>query len=180
MFQCALKVEKEVYRIDKRFSNHSQWFLATDNNIVKKYAIKNFPFRTIITTNFTPFHLDVRNYSLSWCNNTIHEDGIARCNYTTIANCESSECLSKFYVNRTFDSNWTTPFNLSSKFAQGILGMLVDSFLLSQCDYLILCDSSFSSTAVGLSMRTMNTYTLGDQGCVIRRTGKKQKLRYYG
>ena len=178
LFQCAVKVEIDVFRKNDRLLNQSQWFLATDNDRVKNFAKARFPTRTIITTNFTPFHLDVRNYSLSWCNETILVGGVIKCNYTT--ECDTDDCISRFYVNRTLDADFNTPFNMSSRFARGILGVLVDHFLLSECDYLVLCDSSFSSTAVGLSMRTVDTYSLGDQGCVISKTGRKTKLRYFG
>ena len=46
---------------------------------------------------------------------------------------------------------------------EGMLGVLHDHYMLAESDFLVLSDSSFSRTAVGLGMRTSDTYTLGDE-----------------
>ena len=45
---------------------------------------------------------------------------------------------------------------------EGMLGVLHDHFMLGECDFLVLTsESSFSWTAVGVGMRSRNTYTFG-------------------
>ena len=46
---------------------------------------------------------------------------------------------------------------------EGMLGVLHDHFMLGECDFLVLTsESSFGRTAVGVGMRSRNTYTFGE------------------
>ena len=45
---------------------------------------------------------------------------------------------------------------------EGMMGVLHDHFMLAECDFLVLSDSSFSRTAVGVGMRSSQTYTYGE------------------
>jgi len=44
---------------------------------------------------------------------------------------------------------------------ESMMGVLHDHFMLAECDFLVLSESSFSRTAVGLGMRSSKTYTFG-------------------
>ena len=57
---------------------------------------------------------------------------------------------------------------------EGMLGVLHDHYMLAESDYLILSESSFSNTAVGLGMHTSKTYTLGDK-CDLNEDGPELK-----
>ena len=50
---------------------------------------------------------------------------------------------------------------------EGMLGVLHDHFMLAECDFLVLSESSFGRTAVGLGMRSSKTYTFGES-CVLK------------
>ena len=50
---------------------------------------------------------------------------------------------------------------------EGMLGVLHDHFMLAECDFLVLSESSFGRTAVGLGMRSDETYTFGEN-CVLK------------
>ena len=45
---------------------------------------------------------------------------------------------------------------------EGMVGALLDNFLLAECDFLVLSRSSFSKTALGLSLHTESAYTYGE------------------
>jgi len=45
---------------------------------------------------------------------------------------------------------------------EGMMGVLHDHFMLAECDFLVLSQSTFSHTAVGVGMRSSKTYTFGD------------------
>ena len=45
---------------------------------------------------------------------------------------------------------------------EGMMGALHDHFMLAECDFLVLSESSFSRTAVGVGMRSSKTYTFGE------------------
>ena len=45
---------------------------------------------------------------------------------------------------------------------EGMMGVLHDHFMLAECDFLVLSESSFSRTAVGVGMRSSKTYTFGE------------------
>lgn len=78
-----------------------KWFLATDDNAVKQYALKNYPLNAA-TLNITPQHLN---------------------SLTKTTNSEKIE---------------------------GMFGVVMDHFLLSECDFLILSKSTFGKTAAAL------------------------------
>lgn len=46
---------------------------------------------------------------------------------------------------------------------EGMMAVLHDHFILAESDFLVLSESSFSKTAVGLSMRRRDSYTFGDR-----------------
>lgn len=46
---------------------------------------------------------------------------------------------------------------------EGMLGVLHDHFILAESDFLVLSDSSFSKTALGLGMHGLDNYTFGDE-----------------
>ncbi|XP_031567203.1 uncharacterized protein LOC116302126 [Actinia tenebrosa] len=51
--------------------------------------------------------------------------------------------------------------NLPSK--EGMVGVLLDHFLLSECDFLVLSRSTFGMTAAGLTFHPKESYTLKDK-----------------
>ena len=178
-FECARKVENEVFT---NGTTKVGWFVSTDNTEVRKFARESFP-RKVITSNLTIQHLDIL-FNTSILNFT------AECNYTDSSNttlvCYNVEIfnVTAYCLNRTNnllgDENNST-MNETGLFTEGIIAMLVDHFLLAESDFLILCDSSFGSTAVGLSMRNTDSYTLADRGCVdVASAQKKTRLRYFG
>lgn len=50
---------------------------------------------------------------------------------------------------------------------KGMMGVLHDHFMLAECDFLVLSESSFSRTAVGIGMRSSKTYTFGEN-CTLK------------
>lgn len=85
-----------------------KWFLATDDNAVKQYALKNYPLNAA-TLNITPQHLN---------------------SLTKTTNSEKIE---------------------------GMFGVVMDHFLLSECDFLILSKSTFGKTAAALFFHSEGT-----------------------
>ena len=177
-FECAKKVENKIFPNTKEV----RWFVSTDNMIVRNLVQESYP-RKILTSNLTILHLDIL-YNTSILNFT------AECNYTDGSNttlvCYNVEIfnVTAYCLNRTNnfleDENNST-LNETGLFTDGIIAMLVDHFLLAESDFLILCDSSFGSTAVGLSMRDTESYTLADRGCAdLSSAQKNMKLRYFG
>jgi len=45
---------------------------------------------------------------------------------------------------------------------ESMMGVLHDHFMLAECDFFVLSESSFSRTAVGVGMRSSRTYTFGE------------------
>ena len=90
-----------------------KWFLATDDTVVKRYALKNYPVNAV-TQNITPRHIN----SLS---------------------------------RRTNSEN-----------IEGMFGVVIDHFLLSECDFLILSRSTFGKTAAALFFHSEGTSIYGD------------------
>lgn len=181
-FECARKVEHEIFGARKNDSSNVRYFVSTDNMDVRQSVQENFP-RKVITSNLTILHLDILF-------NTTIFNFTAECNYTDTSNttlvCYNVEIfnLTAFCLNRTnalLEDGYNTTRNETSMFTDGIIAMLVDHFLLAESDFLILCDSSFGSTAVGLGMRKTDSYTLADRGCVNLTSAQKNKrLRYFG
>ena len=182
-FECARKVEHEIFGARKNDSSNVRYFVSTDNMEVRQSVQERFP-RKVITSNLTILHLDILF-------NTTIFNFTAECNYTDSSNttlvCYNVEIfnLTAFCLNRTNapleDGYNTTTTNETGMFTDGIIAMLVDHFLLAESDFLILCDSSFGSTAVGLGMRKTDTYTLADRGCVnLTLAQKNKRLRYFG
>ena len=178
-FECARKVEREIFT---NATSKVRWFVSTDHTEVRTFVRESFP-RKVITSNLTIQHLDIL-FNTSVLNFT------AECNYTDSTNttlvCYNVEIfnITAYCLNRTNnfleDENNST-MNETGLFTEGIIAMLVDHFLLAESDFLILCDSSFGSTAVGLSMRDSDSYTLADRGCVdVASAQKKTRLRYFG
>jgi len=161
-----------------------QWYLASDHEAVKSYAKTIYP-EKVITTNMTIQHLDIL-YNTTVFNDTLE------CNYTTGIN-GSAWCYKIEPFNRTAycaklanltSTNYTdtnnTDINITRSFTEGIIAMLVDHIILSECDFLILCDSSFSSTAVGLGMTGADRFVMGDRNCVDYKTAQKHKtMRFF-
>ena len=56
---------------------------------------------------------------------------------------------------------------------EGMMGVLHDHFMLAECDFLVLSESSFSRTAVGVGMHSDETYTFGEN-CSL-----KSKKHFY-
>lgn len=46
---------------------------------------------------------------------------------------------------------------------EGMQGVLLDHFLLSECDFLVLSDSSFSKTALGMNFHSLEHSTFGEK-----------------
>lgn len=46
---------------------------------------------------------------------------------------------------------------------EGMTGVLLDHTLLSECDFLVLSDSSFSKTALGMNFHSLEHSTFGDK-----------------
>ncbi|XP_032238546.1 uncharacterized protein LOC116618667 [Nematostella vectensis] len=170
-FECAKKAEKTFF---KNANGRIRWFLATDHVKVKRFAKKHYPDK-IITTNLTIQHLDIL-YNSSGLNYTIE------CNYTTGLN-GSAYCYQLTPFNKTAycaNRENNTALNNTVSVTEGIIAMLVDHFLLAQCDFLILSDSSFGSSAVGLSMRTTGEFVFGDVACSdLNKISKPRKLTFF-
>ena len=179
-FQCAQKVENNVFANGTGEASNIRWFVSTDNTYVRKFVRESYP-RKVITSNLTIQHLDILH-------NTSILNFTAECNYTDASNttlvCYNVEMfnLTAYCANRTLlEAENNSTMNETGLFTEGIIAMLVDHFLLAESDFLILCDSSFGSTAVGLSMRNTDSYTLADRGCVdLASVQKNTRLRYFG
>ena len=182
-FDCAQKVESKIFRNETEETSKIRWFVSTDNSYVRKYAQESYP-RKVITSNLTIQHLDILH-------NTSILNFTAECNYTDGSNttmvCYNLDLfnLTAYCENRTnnlLEAENNSTVNETGLYTEGIIAMLVDHFLLAESGFLILCDSSFGSTAVGLSMRDMDSYTLADRGCVDLAAAqrKKTRLRYFG
>ena len=46
---------------------------------------------------------------------------------------------------------------------KGMIGVLHDHFMLAECDFLVLSDSSFSKTAIGVGIHNRKSYTFGEK-----------------
>ena len=46
---------------------------------------------------------------------------------------------------------------------EGMMGVLHDHLMLAECDFLVLSDSSFSKTAIGVGIHNGKTYTFGEK-----------------
>lgn len=181
-FDCATKVERRLFgnMTDKR--SKVRWFVSTDNTYVRDFVQESYP-RKVVASNLTIQHLDILF-------NTTIFNFTAECNYTDASNttlvCYNVEMfnLTEYCANRTnntLDAENNSTINGTGPFTEGIIAMLVDHFLLAESDFLILCDSSFGSTAVGLSMRNTDSYILADRGCVdLASAQKNTRLRYFG
>ena len=171
-FDCARKVERTKVR----------WFVSTDNIKVRDFVQESYP-RKVVASNLAIQHLDIL-FTTTIFNFT------AECNYTDASNttlvCYNVEIfnLTEYCANRTnytLEADNNSTINGTGPFPEGIIAMLVDHFLLAGSDFLILCDSSFGSTAVGLSMRNTDSYILADRGCVdVKSAQKIRRLRYFG
>ena len=180
--ECARKVEKKLLVNGTENTSNIRWFVSTDNTFVRKFVQESYP-QKVITSNLTIQHLDIL-FNTSVLNFT------AECNYTDDSNttlvCYNVEMfnLTAYCINRTnnlLEAENNSSMNETGLFTEGIIAMLVDHFLLAESDFLILCDSSFGSTAVGLSMRNTDSYTLADRGCVdLASAQKNTRLRYFG
>jgi len=181
-FDCAAKVERKLFgnRTDQR--TKVRWFVSTDNSEVRDFVQESYP-RKVVASNLTIQHLDILF-------NTTIFNFTAECNYTDASNttlvCYNVEVfnLTEYCANRTnntLEAENNSTINGTGPFTDGIIAMLVDHFLLAESDFLILCDSSFGSTAVGLSMRDTDSYILADRGCVDLASAQKiTRLRYFG
>ena len=111
-FSCAQAIGESLARQKPDTTRkHVKWFLATDDNKVKQYALENYPLNAV-TLKITPQH---------------------------IKNLKTKDSESK----------------------EGTLGVVMDHFLLSECDFLILSPSTFGKTAAGLSFHSKGTITYG-------------------
>ena len=109
-FTCALQMQRAISEADPNIAESDiKWFLATDNNDVKKYALENYPHK-------------VRTL-------TIKLEHIA----------------------------------LKKPSEEGLIGVLLDNFLLSESDFLIMSESSFSKTALGLNFLSLEHSTYGEK-----------------
>lgn len=178
-FECAKKVENKIF---PNTSREVRWFVSTDNMNVRNLVQETYP-RKVLTSNLTILHLDIL-FNTSILNFT------AECNYTDGSNttlvCYNVEIfnVTAYCLNRTnnlLEDEKNSTLNETGLFTDGIIAMLVDHFLLAESDFLVLCDSSFGSTAVGLSMRNTDSYTLADRGCAdLSSAQRNKKLRYFG
>ena len=183
-FECATKVENELFLNETDGREKVRWFLSTDNEQVRTLVQEIYPHK-VVATNLTILHLDILF-------NTTIFNFTAQCNYTDETNttlvCYNVEILNvtAYCLNRT-KYNFTQEIENNSTIygtgmaTEGIIAMLVDHFLLAESDFLVLCDSSFGSTAVGLGMRNTDSYILADRGCVDFATAQKDtRLRFFG
>lgn len=53
--------------------------------------------------------------------------------------------------------------NVREPSVEGLQGVLLDHFLLSESDYFVLSDSSFSKTALGMNFHSLEHSTFGDK-----------------
>ena len=182
-FDCARKVERKLFGNEtNQRTNWVRWFVSTDNIEVRDFVQESYPGK-VVTSNLTIQHLDILF-------NTTIFNFTAECNYTDVSNttlvCYNVDIfnLTEYCANRTnytLEAGDNSTINGTRPFTEGIIAMLVDHFLLAESDFLILCDSSFGSTAVGLSMRNTDSYILADRGCVdVKSAQKVTRLRYFG
>lgn len=181
-FDCATKVESRLFGNKTTERSKVRWFVSTDNIQVRDFVQESYP-RKVVASNLTIQHLDILF-------NTTIFNFTAECNYTDATNttlvCYNVEIfnITEYCANRTnntLDTENNSTMNGTGPFTEGIIAMLVDHFLLAESDFLILCDSSFGSTAVGLSMRSTDSYILADRGCVdLASAQKNSRLRYFG
>ena len=181
-FDCATKVERKLFGNETDQRTKVRWFVSTDNSEVRDFVQESYP-RKVVASNLTIQHLDILF-------NTTIFNFTAECNYTDVSNttlvCYNVEVfnLTEYCANRTnntLEADNNSTINGTGPFTEGIIAMLVDHFLLAESDFLILCDSSFGSTAVGLSMRNTDSYILADRGCVDLASAQKiMRLRYFG
>ena len=183
-FDCATKVESELFTNETDEQSNVRWFLSTDNEQVRNLVQEVYP-RKVVATNLTILHLDILF-------NTTVFNFTAECNYTDETNttlvCYNVEifnvtayCLNRTKYNYTLEAEDNSTIYGTEIVTEGIIAMLVDHFLLAESDFLVLCDSSFGSTAVGLSMRSTDSYILADRGCVdLASAQKNARLRFFG
>ena len=181
-FDCARKVERKLFGNETNQRTKVRWFVSTDNIEVRDFVQESYP-RKVVASNLTIQHLDILF-------NTTIFNFTAECNYTDASNttlvCYNVEIfnLTEYCANRTnytLEADNNSTINGTGPFTEGIIAMLVDHFLLAETDFLILCDSSFGSTAVGLNMRNTDSYILADRGCVdVKSAQKIRRLRYFG
>lgn len=109
-FSCAKQLEKAVVKLNSSFSQGDiKWFLATDNEDVKQYALRMYPNK-------------VESLSVKLEHINVHEPSF-----------------------------------------EGMQGVLLDHSLLSECDFLVLSDSSFSKTALGMNFHSLEHSTFGEK-----------------
>ena len=181
-FDCARKVERKLFGNETNQRTKVRWFVSTDNIEVRDFVQESYPHK-VVASNLTIQHLDILF-------NTTIFNFTAECNYTDASNttlvCYNVEIfnLTEYCANRTnntLEADNNSTINGTGPFTEGIIAMLVDHFLLAESDFLILCDSSFGSTAVGLSMRNTHSYILADRGCVdVVSAQKISRLSYFG
>ncbi|PFX33270.1 hypothetical protein AWC38_SpisGene1872 [Stylophora pistillata] len=183
-FDCATKVESEFFFNETDGPEKVRWFLSTDNEQVRTLVQGIYP-QKVVTTNLTILHLDILF-------NTTIFNFTAQCNYTDETNttlvCYNVEilnvtayCLNRTKYNYTQEIGDNSTIYGSGMATEGIIAMLVDHFLLAESDFLVLCDSSFGSTAVGLGMRNTDSYILADRDCVDFATAQKDtRLKFFG
>ena len=112
-FTCALQMQRAISEADPNIAESDiKWFLATDNNDVKKYALENYPYK-------------VRTLAIK---------------IEHIALQKPSE--------------------------EGLVGVLLDNFLLSESDFLIMSQSSFSKTALGLNFLSLEHDSTYGEKCL--------------
>ena len=120
-FDCAQVLTETLTRRNRDVFRKEdvRWFLATDDNKVKTYALKNYPVNAV-TQIITPQHIK---------------------RLRKLTHSESVEVM--------YD-------------------VLVDHFLLSECDFLILTGkSTFGKTAAGLMFHSKATFTFNAKGCTL-------------
>lgn len=181
-FDCATKVERKLFGNETNQRTKVRWFVSTDNIEVRDFVQETYP-RKVVASNLTIQHLDILF-------NTTIFNFTAECNYTDANNttliCYNVEIfnLTKYCANRannTLEKEKNSTINGTGPFTEGLIAMLVDHFLLAESDFLILCDSSFGSTAVGLGIRNTDSFILADRGCVdLASAQKNTRLRYFG
>ena len=103
------------------------------------------------------------------------EKTITRTNYSHISQGDIKWFLAtdnvdvKQYALRTYPNKVVSlsvkveHINTDKPSNEGMQGVLLDHFLLSECDFLVLSDSSFSKTALGLNFHSSEVSTFGER-----------------
>ncbi|EDO47381.1 predicted protein [Nematostella vectensis] len=179
--KCAERFERNL---GPKVFGKTKLFLATDSGFVREFAKQRYQAK-VLSTNLTIEHLDKTIAKKLSKKHVANHKPSAATSYKLRAMVVATrgQLSSKSSMNCT-KSKTKSPVHASihtiSGVSEGIVSMLVDQFLLAECDYLIICDSSFSYSAVAMSMRNKSAFAFGDEDCSsFEQMNSKTKLKNF-